>query len=112
MLPYSAWLCAPPSSSRLTSSPVTSRITLGPVTNMYASSVATTTSVLIGAYTAPPAHLPRIIDTCGTSPDSGSCLRPSSAYQASEVTASCTRAPPESLMPTTGQPTLAAYSMM
>ena len=79
---------------------------------MYDSSVATTTSVLIGAYTAPPAHLPRMIETCGHIPDSGSWRRPISAYQASDVTASWMRAPPESLMPTQGQPILAANSMI
>jgi len=30
---------------------------------------------LDGEYTAPPAHLPRMIEICGTSPDNSSCLR-------------------------------------
>ena len=69
-------------------------------------------SVFAGVYTAPPAHLPRMIDTCGARPDNKSLRRPISAYQASDVTASWIRAPAESLMPTMGQPILPAHSMM
>ncbi|AMC75461.1 Uncharacterised protein [Mycobacterium tuberculosis] len=52
-----------------------------------------------------------MMEICGTSPLSSSWRRPSSAYQASEVTASWMRAPPESLMPTIGQPTIAHHSI-
>ncbi len=50
-------------------------------------------------------------EICGTSPDSASWRRPSSAYHASEVTASWIRAPPESWMPMIGQPTIAHHSI-
>src|SRR5690606_17598342 len=109
-VPLAACTCAPPSSSMLTSSPVTSLMTSGPVTNMYDFSVAISTSVLTGAYTDPAAHLPSMIDTCGTKPDSLPCLRLISAYQAREVTASWMRAPPESLIATTGQALSSAKS--
>ena len=52
-----------------------------------------------------------MIEICGTIPESSSWRRPSSAYQASEVTASWMRAPPESLIPTMGQPTIATHSI-
>ena len=50
-------------------------------------------------------------EICGTSPDSASWRRPSSAYHASEVTASWIRAPPESWMPMIGHPTIAHHSI-
>src|SRR6476620_1039202 len=112
MLPYRSCVSPPPSASSDTSSPVTSLITSGPVTNMYPwSRTATTRSVWIGEYTAPPAHLPRMMETSGTRPRSSSWRRPSSAYHASEVTASWILAPAESLMPMIGQPTIATHSI-
>ena len=52
-----------------------------------------------------------MMEICGTRPDSNSWRRPSSAYQASDVAASWMRAPPESLMPMIGQPTMATHSI-
>lgn len=93
----------------LTFSPVTDSMTAGPVTNIVVcSSTAMMKSVVAGAYTAPPAQLPRSTEICGVRPDSGSWRRAISAYQARDVTASWMRAPPESLMPMTGQPTFPA----
>ena len=52
-----------------------------------------------------------ISDTCGTTPDACTFRQKISAYPASETTPSWMRAPPESLIPTTGQPTLTAMSI-
>ena len=52
-----------------------------------------------------------MIEISGTRPRSISWRRPSSAYHASEVTASWMRAPAESLMPMIGQPTIATHSI-
>ena len=52
-----------------------------------------------------------MMETSGTRPRSISWRRPSSAYHASEVTASWIRAPAESLMPMIGQPTMATHSI-
>ena len=94
-------------------SPVTSRITAGPVTYISAwPSTATTKSVVTGAYTAPPADLPSMIEICGERPLSGNWRRAISEYIASDVTASWMRAPPESWIPITGQPILMAMSMI
>ena len=51
------------------------------------------------------------MEICGDCPDRGSWRREISEYMASDVTASWMRAPPESLMPMTGQPTLVARSI-
>ena len=78
-----------PSSAEVTSSPVTSLITFGPVTYISASSsTAMTKSVVTGAYTAPPADLPIMMEICGLRPDSGIWRRAISEYIASDVTAS------------------------
>ena len=87
-------------------------MTLGPVTYISLSpSTATTKSVVTGAYTAPPADLPSMMEICGTRPDSGSWRLAISEYIASDVTASWMRAPPESWMPITGQEILMANSI-
>ena len=48
---------------------------------------------------------------CGTTPEAWTLRRKISAYSARATTPSWIRAPPESLMPTTGQPTRAARSI-
>ena len=112
MLPLSSCWRAPPSSAEVTFSPVTSRMTFGPVTYISDSpSTAMTKSVVTGAYTAPPAERPSMTEICGLRPESGSWRREISEYMARDVTASWIRAPPESWMPMTGQPTLMAISM-
>ena len=52
-----------------------------------------------------------IRETCGTTPEAWTFRQKISAYPASETTPSWIRAPPESLIPTTGQPTLTAMSI-
>mmetsp|Transcript_9532 Transcript_9532/g.13305 ORF Transcript_9532/g.13305 Transcript_9532/m.13305 type:complete len:218 (-) Transcript_9532:212-865(-) len=69
-------------------------------------------SVMAGLYTAPPAHGPITSDICGTTPDASTFLWNTSAYPAKESTPSCILAPPESLSPMTGAPTLSAMSMI
>ena len=50
-------------------SPVEALTTSGPVTNMFEfSRVMMIRSVNAGQYTAPPAHGPRISESCGTNP--------------------------------------------
>ena len=106
------WVRAPPSSSNSTSSPVTVRMTSGPVMNMCeVPSTITVKSVMAGEYTAPPAHGPMTSESCGTTPDASTLRRKISPYRPRETTPSWMRAPPESLMPTTGQPTFRAMSM-
>ena len=68
-------------------------------------------SVIAGEYTAPPAHGPRIADSCGTTPEASTLRRKMSAYPPSETTPSWIRAPPESLSPITGAPFRTARSM-
>src|SRR6187401_42742 len=109
---FVACVDAPPSSSKLTSSPVTVFTTSGPVMNMYDEpSTMNTKSVIAGEYTAPPAQGPITSEICGTTPEACTFLQKISAYPASETTPSWMRAPPESLMPITGQPYLSARSM-
>src|SRR6478735_4074973 len=109
---FAAWVEAPPSSSKVTSSPVTVFTTSGPVMNMYEEpSTMKTKSVIAGEYTAPPAHGPITSEICGTTPDACTLRQKISAYPASETTPSWMRAPPESLMPTTGQPYFTAMSI-
>ena len=50
-------------------------------------------------------------EICGTTPEASVLRRKTSAYPASASTPSCTRAPPESCSPTTGQPTWIARSI-
>ena len=52
-----------------------------------------------------------MMEICGERPDRGSWRRAISEYIAREVTASWMRAPPESWIPMTGQPTLIASSI-
>src|SRR5262249_57793522 len=68
-------------------------------------------SVIAGEYTAPPAQGPITSESCGTTPDDCTFRQKISAYPASETTPSWMRAPPESLMPMTGQPYLTARSI-
>src|SRR5919201_1448593 len=70
-----------------------------------------TKSVMAGEYTAPPAQGPITSESCGTTPEACTFRQKISAYPASETTPSWIRAPPESLIPTTGQPALTARSM-
>ena len=107
-----AWVSAPPRSSKLTSSPVTVRTTSGPVMNMWAlRRVISTKSVIAGEYTAPPAHGPITSDSCGITPDAWTFRQKISAYPPSETTPSWMRAPPESLIPTSGHPNRTARSI-
>src|SRR5439155_6418529 len=107
-----AWVEAPPSSSKVTSSPVTVFTTSGPVMNMYdVPSIMKKKSVIAGEYTAPPAHGPITSEICGITPLHCTLRQKISAYPASETTPSWMRAPPESLIPITGQPYLSARSM-
>ena len=74
------WVWAPPSSSAETLSCVTALMTSGPVTNMYDVFLTMNTkSVIAGEYTAPPAHGPRIAETCGTTPEASVLRRKMSA---------------------------------
>ncbi len=50
-------------------------------------------------------------EICGTTPDAWTLRQKISAYPASETTPSWMRAPPESLIPITGQPYFTAMSM-
>ena len=68
-------------------------------------------SVIAGEYTAPPAHGPITSEICGTTPEACTFRQKISAYPASETTPSWIRAPPESLMPITGQPYFTARSI-
>ena len=52
-----------------------------------------------------------IREICGTTPDAWTLRQKISAYPASETTPSWMRAPPESLIPTTGHPTRTAMSI-
>ena len=74
-------------------------------------STITVKSVMAGEYTAPPAHGPMTSESCGTTPEARTLRRKISPYRPSETTPSWIRAPPESLMPTSGQPILSAMSM-
>lgn len=106
------WVRAPPSSSKPTSSPVTVLMTSGPVMNMCEVwSTMTVKSVIAGEYTAP----------AGAGTDDQADLRDDTARMgvaaedlavgAEEATPSWIRAPPESLMPMTGQPVFSAKSI-
>ncbi len=53
-----------------------------------------------------------ISEICGMTPDACTLRRKISPYRPSETTPSWMRAPPESLSPTTGQPTFMAKSMI
>ena len=53
-----------------------------------------------------------ISESCGITPEQRTLRRKTSPYAPSETTPSWMRAPPESLMPITGQPILAARSMI
>jgi hypothetical protein len=68
-------------------------------------------SVIAGEYTAPPAHGPMISEICGTTPEVRVLRRKMSAYAPRETTPSWMRAPPESLSPMIGAPTLTARSI-
>ena len=66
---------APPSSSKVVVSPVTLAITSGPVRNICdVFSTMKIKSVRAGEYTAPPAQGPRIILSCGMTPDAWTFL--------------------------------------
>src|SRR4029079_7746932 len=107
-----ACVIAPPSSSNVTSSPVTVFTTSGPVMNMYeVPSTMSVKSVIAGEQTAPPAQGPMIRETCGITPEAWTLRQKISAYPASDTTPSWMRAPPESLIPTIGQPYAPAMSM-
>ena len=59
---------------------MTVRTTSGPVTNMKLVSLTMNVkSVIAGEYTAPPAHGPRIAETCGTTPEASVLRRKMSA---------------------------------
>src|SRR4249919_3759552 len=53
-----------------------------------------------------------ISEICGITPETRTLRRNTSPYAPSDTTPSWMRAPPESLMPITGQPILAARSMI
>ena len=53
-----------------------------------------------------------IIEICGTTPEASTLRWNTSAYPASDATPSWILAPPESLIPITGAPTLTAWSMI
>ena len=52
-----------------------------------------------------------ISEICGITPEAWTLRKKISPYRPSETTPSWMRAPPESLMPTTGQPVFIARSM-
>ncbi len=90
---------------------VTFSTTAGPVRNMRASGPAITVrSPRAGEYAAPPAHGPPITLICGT--PAIACARKIREYACRAPTPSCSRAPPECGKPTTGTPSLAAWSMV
>ena len=113
MLPYLAWQSAPPSSSRL-------HVLTGDVLDDVG---AGDEHVALIAHRDHQVGLDRRVDRSARAfaederdlrapgRDSISWRRPSSAYQASDVAASWMRAPPESLMPMIGQPTMATHSI-
>jgi hypothetical protein len=68
-------------------------------------------SVIAGEYTAPPAAGPMIRLICGITPEARVLRKKISANRPSATTPSWIRAPPESLMPMTGQPVFSAKSM-
>ena len=80
--------------------------------NMYeVPSTISTKSVIAGEYTAPPAQGPITREIWGTTPEACTFRQKISAYPASDTTPSWMRAPPESLIPITGQPYFTAMSM-
>ncbi len=74
-------------------------------------STMTVKSVMAGEYTAPPAQGPTISEICGTTPDACTLRRKISANRPSAATPSWIRAPPPSLIPTTGHPFFSAKSI-
>ena len=98
-----AWLWALPR-SRETSSPGHLLDDVGPgEEHVLLFSTPTGTSVFVGRYTAPPAHLPRITSTPGVRPDSSSPMLGHLAVPGEGNPASLDAgAASESLMPTIG----------
>ena len=87
-------------------------ITSGPVMNMWlVPSTISVKSVIAGEYTAPPAAGPMIRLICGMTPEARVLRKKISANSPSATTPSWMRAPPPSLMPTTGQPVFIAWSI-
>ena len=87
-------------------------ITSGPVMNMWlVPSTIRVKSVIAGEYTAPPAAGPMIRLTWGMTPEARVLRKKISANSPRAATPSWMRAPPPSLIPTTGQPTFMAWSM-
>src|SRR5919202_152921 len=109
--PLRACTFGPPSSSAVTCSRVTRSTIAGPVRNIFASGPAMTVrSPSAGEYAAPPAHGPPITLICGTR--ASACARKIREYACSAPTPSWSRAPPECGKPTTGTPSLAAWSIV
>ncbi len=87
-------------------------MTSGPVMNMCEVwSTITVKSVIAGSRPRRPRTEPTTREICGITPDACVLRRKISPYRPSALTPSWMRAPPESLMPITGQPVFRAKSI-